>query len=158
MVVVGLDPPGIDGVEFIRRLRAEHPAVKAVVVTSSKDAELVFAALEAGASACVTRTATLEEMRTAIEQAGRGGGWLSGEVALRVIAHFNARGRQRDGEGRLAPREREVLGLLSRGLTCKEIAECLGLSAHTINDHLKGIYAKLHVHSRAAAVARFLDR
>lgn len=158
VILVDLNLPGISGVETIRRLRARFPALRAVVLTVFEDVDHIFQALEAGACGYLTKTAQDADLLQAVTEAGQGGGTLSPEVAIRIIEHFNQRGRRPTAHAVLAPREQEVLQCLARGLSYKEIAHELHLSPHTVNDHLKSIYSKLHVHSRAAAVAKVFGR
>ena len=82
---------------------------------------------------------------------------MSSEVARRVIESFRRRTKTRDEATHLSAREEEVLVLLSRGYSNKEIAEGLGLSVDTVRSHLKHIYEKMHVRSRTEAVARYVS-
>ena len=79
------------------------------------------------------------------------------QIARLVVRRFHEQGRQRQELDQLTARETEILDHISRGLSTKEIAALLNLSDRTIGSHLRNIYDKLQVHSRAAAVARFLQ-
>ncbi len=81
---------------------------------------------------------------------------MSSEVARRVVEYFRQKGQNRDEAVRLSVREEEMLVLLTKGYSNKEIASHLDLSIDTVSSHLKHVYEKLHVHSRAEAVARYM--
>jgi DNA-binding NarL/FixJ family response regulator len=83
---------------------------------------------------------------------------MTSGIARRVAEFFRKRGQSRDQMVRLSQREREVLDLLSKGYLNKEIADKLALSVETIRSYLKNIYEKMHVHSRAEAVAKYMTR
>ena len=94
----------------------------------------------------------------AIEEVNRGGSPMSGPIARMLVRSFHRPGRRPSGEIRLTAREEEVLNLVARGYRSKEIGEALGVSVQTVETHLRNVYEKLHVRSRAEAVARFLGR
>ena len=83
---------------------------------------------------------------------------MSGHIARKVVQYFNQRGTADKDLERLSKREREVLDRLAAGVPYKEIADTLTLSIDTVRMHVKGIYSKLHVHSRGEAVARYLRK
>ena len=80
---------------------------------------------------------------------------MSSEIARRVVTYFRKQGAARDAALRLTSREEEVLGLVAKGYSNKEIADKLAVTFETVRDHLKKIYSKLHVHSRTQAAARY---
>ena len=81
---------------------------------------------------------------------------MTGHIARKVVQYFNQRGSAGSEVEKLSKREREVLEQLARGVPYKEIAGVLSVSIDTVRVHIKGIYGKLHVHSRGEAVAKFL--
>ena len=83
---------------------------------------------------------------------------MASQIARLVVKRFQQQGRSRQEFDELTPRETEILEQIARGLQTKEIAEFLGIRDRTIGSHLRNIYEKLHVRSRSAAVARFLQR
>jgi len=83
---------------------------------------------------------------------------MTGHIARKVVQYFNQRGRNDTELEKLSKREREVLEHLAQGVPYKEIADVLSLSIDTIRIHIKGIYSKLHVHSRGEAVAKYLRK
>ena len=83
---------------------------------------------------------------------------MPGHIARKVVQYFNQRGTAENEIEKLSRREREVLDRLAEGISYKEIADVLSLSIDTVRMHIKGIYSKLHVHSRGEAVAKYLRK
>lgn len=159
VVVVDMELPGISGEECIRQLSVNLPCTAFVVLTVHEDAGRVFGALQAGANCYLLKGSSPSDIIAGIHAAHRGGAPLSPEIAGMVI-----RALQKSGEKKapvplpiLAPRERQILELLTTGMVPKEAAAELGISYETVRDYLKQIYQKLHVRSRTEAVLRFLN-
>ncbi|MCX6953215.1 MAG: response regulator transcription factor [Verrucomicrobia bacterium] len=150
MVLMDLRMPGKSGNEAttqIRRLAADA----AVLMLSAFDGDAdIHAALEAGASGYVLKSATGEELIPAIRAVAAGRRWIPQNVASRL--------KSRSSYEQLTVREIEVLNQLARGLANKEIAEILKISEYTTKDHLKSILAKLRVADRTQAVTAALQR
>lgn len=155
VVLMDLGLPGISGQEGIQRIRVISPASQIIVLTVHEDEDRVFEAICAGASGYLLKPSSGGKIVRAIETARRGGAPMSPSVARKVLDMFSRFARPKADYG-LTGREREILQILVEGQTMKEIAERLFLSPHTVDTHLRNIYAKLHVHSRSAAVARAL--
>ena len=116
------------------------------------DAETVYAALGAGASGYLLKSASPDELLAAVAEARAGGMLMQRQVARLVLAAFEAR-RPAPDYG-LTPRETEVLSEMVAGHTQPQIAERLFVSLSTVNSHVQNVYAKLHVHNGSAAVAK----
>lgn len=138
---------GIDGVETTRRLRAQPSAPHVLVLTTYDTDADVTRAVEAGATGYLLKAERAEDLFTAIHAAARGRPALSPPVADRVMS------RLRDPRPALTPRERDILAHLSRGLANHAIARALYISEATVKTHLRRIYDKLGVETRAGAVA-----
>lgn len=137
------------GVDLIRELSERSPSTDCVVATLYDDDEHLFPALQAGARGYLLKEHEKQQLVTSLKGILSGAPPLSPKIARRVIQHFHA---PRDPDApKLTPREIEVLSLAARGLRVKEIAEIIGVSPHTAGDHLKAIYKKLNVSSRAEA-------
>lgn len=148
--VVLLDPdfPGpVDGVEMIRRIVADHPDARIVVLTSFPRRAGVRAALEAGATGYLLKDCSADEIASAIRAAARGGCPLDPRVAL-VVLDLHRTGQPRNV---LSEREREVLHFLARGLSNSQIALKLGTSERTVKGHLTRIYRLIGVNGRLNA-------
>ena len=153
---VGL--PGMDGIAGISAIKALSPATHIVMLTVHDDPHKVFGAICAGASAYLLKDASEETLTAAIHEVLQGGAPMNPRVARLVLEKFaRQNAAPRDNYG-LSGREKEILELMVKGLIKKEIADRIGISHHTVNNHLRSIYEKLHVQSRSEAVARYLQR
>lgn len=155
VVLLDLGLPGMSGLDGIAALLREAPEAKVVVVTVFQDDEKIFRAICEGASGYLVKGTRAEAIAAGIRELLAGGAPMTPAVARRVMEMF-ARMAPREPEQHLTGREREVLEQAVAGMTKKEIAEALGVSFHTVDTHLRSIYAKLHVTTRGAAVAAAL--
>jgi DNA-binding NarL/FixJ family response regulator len=157
LVLMDIGLPGIDGIEGTRRIRSLSPATAVVILTVHDDDERVFAAICAGASGYLLKPTAPERIAELVRLVERGGAPINPFIARRMLEVFQRRlpaaPAPEEGYG-LSPREREVLELLVDGLTMRQIAEREQLSYHTVDKHLRNVYAKLHVRSRSKAVAK----
>ena len=156
VVLMDIYLPRMSGIECTARLKALLPKTQIVILTGVDDDELVFLALEAGADGYLLKRTKPADLRAALLDVFTGGAPMSSEIARRVVESFRRRAKTRDEAPRLSPREEQVLELLSKGYSNKEIAEQLELSIDTVRSHLKHIYEKMHVRSRTEAVARYV--
>jgi DNA-binding NarL/FixJ family response regulator len=124
------------------------------MLTIEENAEKVFESLKAGATGYLVKHSSPEEILEAIREVHNGGAPMSSHIARKVVNTFRQTSRPEQSSD-LSPREEAVLRLLAKGLRSKEIAIDLGLGSTTVNTHIRRIYEKLHVRSRAEAVARF---
>jgi DNA-binding NarL/FixJ family response regulator len=156
VVLMDINLPGMSGVEAVRRLKPEMPATQFVMLTVYEDADHIYNALAAGATGYLLKQTPREELLTAVEEVHRGGSPMTSNIARKVVQSFRqanpATIQNSDG---LSPREQEVLDLLARGYLYKEIAELLNISVPTVNTYVRRMYEKLHVRSRAQAVAKY---
>jgi DNA-binding NarL/FixJ family response regulator len=156
VVLVDLELPGMSGTEFLAHCRCRFPAVERLVLTLYDTAAWIFPALAAGASGYVVKGTPAAKLLEAIAEVHEGRSWMSGQVARLVLGSFQQAAPPAVREELLSPREREVLGLLAKGLRQTAIAEQLGIAERTVSTHLHHIYEKLHVHSAAGAVGKLL--
>jgi DNA-binding NarL/FixJ family response regulator len=133
------------------------PGTQFMMITVYEDANHVFEALASGATGYLLKSASQAEMLDAIRSVQAGGSPMAGNIARKVVQSFHSTtSTPPSDESALTARERDVLELLAKGDLYKEIAETLGISVPTVSTHIRKIYEKLHVHSRAQAVARFI--
>ena len=156
VVLMDIYLPRMSGIECTARLKALLPKTQIVILTGVDDDELVFLALEAGADGYLLKRTKPADLRAALLDVFTGGAPMSSEIARRVVESFRRRAKTRDEAPRLSPREEQVLELLSKGYSNKEIADQLELSVDTVRSHLKHVYVKMHVRSRTEAVARYV--
>jgi DNA-binding NarL/FixJ family response regulator len=155
VVLFDINLPGMNGIECVRRLKPRLPNTQFVMVTVYEDANHIFDALSAGASGYMLKQTKRSELIDALKDVHAGGSPMSSQIARKVVQSFRRNESQTDGTNDLSPREREVIELLARGYLYKEIAEKLTISVPTVNTYIRRIYEKLHVRSRAQAVAIF---
>ena len=159
VVLMDIHLPGRSGIACVARLRGLLPQTQIIMLTIEEDTEQVFESLKAGATGYLVKHVAPEEILAAVSEVHDGGAPMSGHIARKVVTAF----RQpvtggTDVAAALSPREEEVLRLLAKGHRSKEIAEELGLALGTVNTYVRHIYEKLHVRSRAEAVARLTAR
>jgi DNA-binding NarL/FixJ family response regulator len=159
LVLMDIGLPGLSGIEATRRIRGLAPTARVLMFTVHEEDEKVFAAICAGASGYLLKPLPGDRLLEAIREAARGAAPINGYIARRLLEQF-ARSGAAGAAGSagqdplLTPREREILERLVEGLSLKEIAARLDVSYHTIDTHVRHLYAKLHVRTRAGAVAR----
>jgi DNA-binding NarL/FixJ family response regulator len=157
VVLMDIFLPRMSGIECTARLKIALPKTPIVILTASDDDEMVFLALQAGADGYLLKRTKPADLRTALLDVLGGGAPMTSEIARRVVASFRQKPRGLDDTVSLTAREEETLLLLSKGYSNKEIADRLNLSVETVRSHLKHIYEKMHVRSRAEAVARYVS-
>ncbi len=153
VVLLDLNLPKLSGIEVMRQVRAQQPQIRFMVLTTYDTDEYIGPALEAGAQGYLLKDATPDELTRAVRSLAAGGAALEEGVAARVLESIAEPGRDE-----LSARELEILRLLVAGASNKTIAAQLNLSENTIKSHLSHIFSKLHVQSRAEAVAAALQR
>jgi DNA-binding NarL/FixJ family response regulator len=156
VVLVDINLPDQSGIECVWQLKPLLPRTQFLMLTMYEDAEHIFKALEAGATGYLLKRNSRDEVLVAVRQVHEGGSPMPSFIARKVVSFFQrVRQPSREDVQSLAPRENEILQLLVRGYSYKEIADLLGISIPTVNTHIHRTYEKLHVHSRGEAVARY---
>ena len=154
-ILMDIRLPRMSGIECTSRLKDMLPATPIVILTVLDDDELIFRALQAGADGYLLKRSKPAELRAALLDVLNGGAPMSSAIARRVVRSFRRPPANPRNEAHLSTRETEVLSLLSRGLSNKEIADQMRLSVETVRSYLKTIYEKLHVRCRIEAVLRY---
>jgi DNA-binding NarL/FixJ family response regulator len=154
VVLMDLRMPEMDGVEATAAIRAAHPAVQVVVLTTYADDESIIAALTAGAIGYLTKDAGRDDIHRALEAAFAGQTLLDPAVQTRLLEAARPRPpRAAELPDGLTERELEVLGLIGTGLSNQEIASRLFIAEVTVKTHVNRIFAKTHSRDRAQAAA-----
>ena len=151
--IVDLNLPDMSGIDVIRALREKVPRLEILVLTIHENREHLFLALQAGATGYLVKGTSSGEIINAVSMLMAGGAPMSPVVARYVIEEFQDVKGTRESSA-LTRREREVLQGVASGLSEKKLADTLSLSPHTIHTHIKKIYRKLQVNSRAEAVLK----
>lgn len=157
VVLMDINLPGLNGVECVRQLKTQMPQTQFVMITVYDDPDRVFRALTAGATGYLLKETQQENLIASLRAVHRGGSPMSFDIARKVVRFFQQpvpSGPQEEMET-LSARELQVLELVGQGYLIKEIGEALQLSQHTVDNYLRRIYEKLHVHSRAQAAAKY---
>ena len=157
VVLSDINLPGMSGIECVRLLKPRMPKTQFMMLTVYDDTERIFQALSAGATGYLVKRASRQELLAAIVDIHRGESPMSSGIARKIVKSFQRSEPAASPADKLAPRERQVLELLAQGHLYKEIADQLQLSVTTVNCYIRSIYEKLQVHSRAQAVAKFLQ-
>jgi DNA-binding NarL/FixJ family response regulator len=155
VLLMDINLPGISGVEAVKRLKPCLPQTQFVMLTVYEDSDHIYNALAAGATGYLLKQTPRQELLRALEDVHRGGSPMTSNIARKVVQSFRQNGGPVGAGQELSPREQEVLDLLARGYLYKEIAERLNISGPTVNTYVRRMYEKLHVRSRAQAVAKY---
>ena len=158
VVLMDINLPGMDGVQCVRQLKEICPRIQILMLTVYEETERIFNSLQAGACGYLLKRTAMEELFEAVRQVMDGGTPLTDHIARKIVHYFNQQGERASTLESLSPRELQVLEALARGLSYKEVAHSLTLSIDTIRMNVRHIYQKLHVHSLAEAVAKYLSR
>jgi two-component system, NarL family, response regulator LiaR len=151
VAVVDIGIPALDGIALTKRVHAELPSTRVVIVTMVDLEDEVLAALAAGADAYCLKSSELERIAEAVRIASEGGAYFDPRIAHVVLARFSA---TKSSDARLSPlteRETEILGLISEGRANAEIAESLHIGLGTVKGHIRDILEKLSAADRTQA-------
>lgn len=152
LALIDLSLPDGSGTTVVQALSARFPRCMIVVATLFDDDDHLFPALRAGAQGYLLKDEAPEELVKQLRGINEGHPPLSPSIARRLLSHFRVEPEKpAKEETQLTPREREVLSALARGITIANIGDELGISRYTVGDHVKNIYRKLNITSRAEA-------
>jgi len=154
VVLVDINLSGQSGIQCVQQLKPVLPETQFLMLTVYEDSDHIFDALKAGASGYMLKRTPRGELLASIKQVHEGGSPMTGYIARKVVQSFKLTQPEKTETDGLSPREMDVLRLLAKGCSYKEIADSLNIGMGTVNTHIHRIYHKLHVQSRAQAVAR----
>ena len=156
VLIMDIDLPGKSGIDAVIELKAVFPEIKILMLTVFEDDEKIFAAIKAGANGYLLKKDSPQKILDAIRELSEGKASMNGLIAKKVMEYFHKKKPAANVEEfNLTRREHEILELLIEGWSYKEIAAKCFISPETMNSHIKNIYQKLNVHSRAQINARF---
>jgi DNA-binding NarL/FixJ family response regulator len=157
VVLMDISLTGMDGVECVRQLAKLMELPQILMLTVHEDPESIFNSLTAGAAGYLLKPVRAAQLLAAVKDVYSGGAPMTSNIARKVVQSFKrVTSAVRTEAENLSPREMDVLNYLVKGFSYKETAEALGLAYGTVHTHIEHIYHKLHVQSRAQAVARYL--
>ena len=154
VLLLDIHLPGMPGSEGVRLLREEHPAMQILMLTVYDEEEKIFESICNGACGYLLKKTPPAKLLEALRDAHEGGSPISPEVARKVVRLFQKIGPPEAAGHKLTPAEVRLLGLLAKGYSYPGAASELKISVNTVRDHVRSIYEKLHVHSKAEAVRK----
>jgi DNA-binding NarL/FixJ family response regulator len=155
IILMDIGLPGMSGISGMRLIKEKYPEIDIIMLTVYKDPHKIFESLRAGASGYLLKNTPLPEIKESIEALHSGGAPMSPQIARKVIEYF-APGETSAPSSPLSPREKEIVIGLVDGLSYKLIADRMNISSDTVRFHIKNIYKKLHVHSKAEVITKSL--
>ncbi len=168
VILMDIEMPGGSGLDAIRSIKKEMPEVKIVMLTSFDNDENLFEAVKRGASGYLLKNLNVEELIVLLNTLEKGEAPLSPGLAARLLEEFARQSAEKEPEvstglvtaagreetaGKLTARQTEVLKLVAKGMSYKEVGSALGLSERTIKYHMERILELLHLGNRAQAIA-----
>lgn len=156
VLLMDIQLPGMSGIEGIGIIKEKYPAIEIMMLTVYHDSHKIFDSLMAGASGYLLKHTSLPEIKESIENLAAGGAPMSPQIARKVIQHFNKPDKKKETESDLTPREQDIVNGLVDGLSYKLIADRFDISIDTVRAHIRNIYKKLHVNSKAEVITKSL--
>lgn len=155
VVLMDIDLPGMNGIQAVWEIKKEFPEIKILMLTVFEDEEKIFGALKAGANGYLLKKDSPVKILESIEAVYNGESPMNGMIASKVLEFFQKTKTAEVDQSSLTEREKQILQLIIKGYSYKEIASSIFISVETLNSHIKNIYRKLNVHSRSELTAKF---
>ena len=156
VMLMDIQLPGMSGIKGMGVIKEKYPDVEIIMLTVYHDSHKIFKALRAGASGYLLKHTSLPEIKESILKLLDGGAPMSPQIARKVIAHFQDDNKETKPDSELTPREHDIVNGLVDGLSYKMIADRYDISIDTVRAHIRNIYKKLHVNSKAEVIAKSL--
>jgi DNA-binding NarL/FixJ family response regulator len=156
VALMDINLPGIDGVECVQKLSGLLPQMQMVMLTVYDDTDAIFNSLAAGASGYLLKPVSAVQLLAAVKDVYGGGAPMTSNIVRKVVQTFKQPVATAHETENLSAREQEVLDYLAKGYLYKEIADQLSISYGTVHTYIERVFKKLHVRSRAQAVAKYL--
>jgi DNA-binding NarL/FixJ family response regulator len=156
VILMDIQLPGMSGIKGISLIKEEYSDIDIIMLTVYHDSHKIFNALRAGASGYLLKHTSLPEIKESILKLLDGGAPMSPQIARKVINHFQENAPKKNSDSDLTPREHDIVNGLVDGLSYKMIADRYDISIDTVRAHIRNIYKKLHVNSKAEVIAKSL--
>ena len=156
VLLMDIQLPGMSGIEGISIIKKKYPDIEIIMLTIYHDSHKIFNSLVAGASGYLLKHTSLPEIKESIENLVEGGAPMSPQIARKVIEHFKKPEPEKNPDSDLTSREQDIVNGLVDGLSYKLIADRFDISIDTVRAHIRNIYKKLHVNSKAEVIAKSL--
>ena len=159
VVIMDINLAGMSGIEGVQKLREKQPMLNIFMLTVFEDMERIFDSIKAGAIGYLLKKDPPQQIIEAVRKVFNGESVMNGKIARQVLDFFNRQLKKTVAtyaiDYNLSNRENEVLHLLMDGLSYKQIASTCNVTLDTISSHIRNIYSKLNIHSRAELAAKF---
>lgn len=155
VLIMDIGLPGMSGIDGIKLAKQKIPETDIIVFSVFNDNKRIFEALCAGAVGFLLKSTPFDEIKSAVEVVRSGGSPMSPQIARKVVSYFSP-AKITSTEPKLSDKEREIVVGLVDGLSYKLIADRLCITIETVRFHIKNIYRKLHVHSKAEVITKSL--
>lgn len=156
VLLMDIQLPGMSGIKGMGIIKEKFPDIDIIMLTVYHDSHKIFDALRAGASGYLLKHTSLPEIKESILKLIDGGAPMSPQIARKVINHFQENAPKKNSDSDLTPREHDIVNGLVDGLSYKMIAHRYDISIDTVRAHIRNIYKKLHVNSKAEVIAKSL--
>lgn len=154
VILMDIQLPGMSGIKGMEIIKEKYPEIDIIMLTIYHDSHKIFDSLKAGASGYLLKHTSLPEIKEAIEMLLKGGAPMTPQIARKVITHFNEQKPKKSPDSMLTSREQDIVTGLVDGLSYKMIADRFDISIDTVRAHVRNIYKKLHVNSKAEVIAK----
>lgn len=155
VVILDIVLPGVTGISGIKTIKERWPDSDIIMFSVMDDGESIYQSLCEGAIGYITKELSMPEMLNAVEDVAAGKGIMSPSIARKVAEHFHVKKKQEEG---LTPREMDIVHGITEGLSYKLIAVKLNISIDTVRKHIKSIYRKLQINSKAQLISRYYTK
>lgn len=156
VILMDIQLPGMSGIKGMEVIKGKYPEIEIIMLTVYHDSHKIFDSLKAGASGYLLKHTSLPEIKESIQNLLKGGAPMSPQIARKVISHFSEEAPKKNEDSMLTNREQDIVNGLVDGLSYKLIADRYDISIDTVRAHIRNIYKKLHVNSKAEVIAKSL--
>ena len=144
--------PGMNGIDGIKKIKAHYPNTDIIMLSVFNNSERIFKSICAGATGYALKDTPLPELKKAILEVHAGGSYMTPSIARKVLEYFVPK---KASEDLLTGKEKQIVEAMTEGLSYKLIADRLSVSIDTVRFHIKNIYRKLHVNSKAEVIGKY---